>query len=306
MNFDDVNRIIKEYIERADSDDYQRYRLNPNPHYKKTNYHHVLLKILLTIFVVIVIICGLRFINPTIDETNGVSEGIANEKCQVNIYAEVNGEKMVADGTYNVCPGDIITVEASSSEAKIYMIGYYWGSDEDTSYINIYDNHIEIVVPNGSAGNTDYLSIEAVAENDEGDPNTKTKTGWFKFNFIYTEGKNDYVKPSSKDSVDGKYIKVIVDGVEIKNGSTTEITTTSKIKIYSYPDGDVNVLYYKFGEDSMKAVMAPYFRLKASDSLVPGETIKFMVNALYLDGLYVDNKNSSETTSEVYYFVVVE
>ena len=101
--------------------------------------------------------------------------------CQVSMIVELNGKKMEDNGVYNVTPGDIITVEASSSEAAIAFIGYYFSSIDEDNIENtqrVDSSKIEITVPSVAQDTTLILSIEAVAENDNGKDNTTTKTGW--------------------------------------------------------------------------------------------------------------------------------
>lgn len=106
--------------------------------------------------------------------------------CQVSIYGEVNGQTMEDGGTYTVKEGDIVTIEASSTEALISFIGYYITPDSDfENRVKVYSSHAEIVLPAGGSGEKKTLYVEPVAENDNGDPNTTTKTGWQKYTLIY-------------------------------------------------------------------------------------------------------------------------
>lgn len=118
--------------------------------------------------------------------------------CQVNVYAELNGQKLENNERYTVNPGDVVIVEAGSSEAKIAFITYYFVAKstddrgdgvvervEKYDKVKVYDNSAEIVIPDGEPGSLINLLIEPVAENDDGSPNTVTKTGWQKFTFEY-------------------------------------------------------------------------------------------------------------------------
>lgn len=241
MNFDEANRAIKEYIEQADSEDLPRYKLNP--HYKdKTAFYGIVLKSVLAVLVVICIIMVVNLLYPISNETSEVPDGIVNEECQVNMYVEVNGEKMVDGGTYNVCPGDIITVEASSGEAIVERIGYCFGYGSDEEIIDVYNNHIEIIVPEMAYGYTERLCIEVIASNDNGSPNTVTKSGWKKYYLNYVEESSEcqinmYAEVNGEKMVNKGQYKVS-SGDIITIEASSEEATIAFISHYISPDSN--------------------------------------------------------------------
>ena len=107
----------------------------------------------------------------------------AEEACQVRLHVELNGLVMEEGGTYTVKPLDKITMSAWSEEADIQRIGYY--TNLNMAIRDTFDNQAYITVPEQEPGTRVQLFIEAVAENDNGAPNTVTKTGWKTYILIY-------------------------------------------------------------------------------------------------------------------------
>lgn len=106
--------------------------------------------------------------------------------CQVNVYAELNGQRLEDGKRYTVSSGDVVNVEAAGSEAKLAFITYYFVTEASRSEkIKVYDNRAEIEIPQGEPGDLINLLIEPVAANDDGTPNTVTKTGWQKYTLEY-------------------------------------------------------------------------------------------------------------------------
>ena len=89
--------------------------------------------------------------------------------------------------TYKVKGGETITVSASSN-AGIYKTGYFFEKDGiQTDIVTTYSGNVNITVPAGEAGSRRILYVESVANNDNGLPNTITKTGWQKYYLSYPE-----------------------------------------------------------------------------------------------------------------------
>ena len=96
--------------------------------------------------------------NRKIDDTStGITETESIPESEVTMYAEINGIKMEDGGTYTVNPGDIIEVEASSINARIAFVGYYWDSKED-KIKDEYGNHLTITVPDNEPGNKNRMA----------------------------------------------------------------------------------------------------------------------------------------------------
>lgn len=107
------------------------------------------------------------------------------DKPQVSMSIKHNDEPIEAGGMCFVSPGDTIIVNAQS-EAGIERIGYIFDINGNESPINdVYEDSIEITVPEGSSYSYCILKIEAIANNDDGTSNTITKTGWYKIVLCY-------------------------------------------------------------------------------------------------------------------------
>lgn len=105
------------------------------------------------------------------------------EKCQVWMSVRLNGTELKQQTKYTVRPGDTIDIHAGSSEAGIAKIGYYSNLNEEIR--DTFDENVSITVPEHPSDTGVVLVVEAVADNDDGTPNTITKTGWEKYYFVY-------------------------------------------------------------------------------------------------------------------------
>ena len=116
---------------------------------------------------------------------------VEKETPQVDMTITLGTKVLKHMSVLNVNGGETIKVKAKSSEADIYMIGYYYHKTSDGDTIDIHDDEIEIVLPKEAPGTEMYLFIEAVAANDDGTPNLETKTGWVQLYLVYEEEEAD-------------------------------------------------------------------------------------------------------------------
>ena len=119
---------------------------------------------------------------PEIHATEGAPETTA-EPCQVWMSVRLNGTELQEETRYTVKPGDTIDIHAGSSKAGIAKIGYYSNLNEEVR--DTFDENVSITVPEQPSDTGVVLVVEAVADNDDGTPNTVTKTGWEKYYFVY-------------------------------------------------------------------------------------------------------------------------
>lgn len=119
---------------------------------------------------------------PETYATEGPPETTA-EPCQVWMSVRLNGTELQEETRYTVKPGDTIDIHAGSSEAGIAKIGYYSNLNEEVR--DTFDENVSITVPEHPSDTGVVLVVEAVADNDDGTPNTVTKTGWEKYYFVY-------------------------------------------------------------------------------------------------------------------------
>lgn len=250
---------------------------NPIRHKYRKKYLGVIASVILVVAVITVV-----FVVKT---TNDPS-------CQVSMYAELNGTKMEDGGRYNVNVGDIVRIQSSSTEAPVAFISYYFAPTSNyNERIKVNDNHVEIVIPDAAIGTLQTLYVETVAENDDGTQNTITKTGWKKYEFEYVNNE--------------KRLNVFVDDEVVKVGSTTKVKPGSEITTIAYPNEVVEKIYYKFGENAPQSVDGPTYTFYIPDSAKIGDVYTFMINAMYSDNLYLDDKTSDKTVSESFYFEIV-
>lgn len=233
--------------------------------------------------------------NSKIDDTStGITETESIPESEVTMYAEINGIKMEDGGTYTVNPGDIIEVEASSINARIAFIGYYWDSKED-KIKDDYGNHLTITVPDNEPGTNKTLFIEAVAANNDGDKNPETRTGWQKYYLVYED-----------PIVTDKALSVRVNDVEVTAGTPVKVEAGAEIWVYITPKEHVETLFYRINENELQSLSAAEARFTLAESAEIGSENALVINALFDDGLYIDGNTEGNTSSFIYYFEVIE
>ncbi|MBQ8298905.1 MAG: S-layer homology domain-containing protein [Clostridia bacterium] len=196
------------------------------------------------------------------------------------------GSKTLGEGSkIEVEGGEKITVSAKSTKAAIERIGYYFYANgkKEGSTTDIYEDNITITVPTGTAGMKRYLYIEAVAENDNGQPNTITKTGWVEITLNYKEEEpEEPVTPSKKD------ITVAHAGKTLVVNSTTEANPGESLKITATPTDEVVKLYFRWDSDNWSTVAnTGSYSMRVPDYFKPGTTHTLYVKAQYADGTTV-------------------
>ena len=183
------------------------------------------------------------------DTAAGITETESIPESEITMYVEINGIKMEDGGTYTVNPGDVIEVEASSINAQIAFIGYYWDSKED-KIKDDYGNHLTITVPDNEPGTEKILFIEAVAANNNGDKNPETRTGWQKYYLVYED-------PIVAD----KALSVRVNDVEVTAGTPVKVEAGAEIWVYITPKEHVETLFYRINENELQSLSAAEARL---------------------------------------------
>lgn len=253
-----------------------------------------ILSFLIIMFSLYAIISKIRE-NRKIDDTSiGITETESIPESEVTMYAEINGIKMEDGGTYIVNPGDIIEVEASSINARIAFIGYYWDSKED-KIKDEYGNHLTITVPDNEPGTNKTLFIEAVAANNDGDKNPETRTGWQKYYLVYED-----------PIVTDKALSVRVNDVEVTAGTPVKVEAGAEIWVYITPKEHVETLFYRINENELQLLSAAEARFTLAESAEIGSENALVINALFDDGLYIDGNTEGNTSSFIYYFEVIE
>lgn len=217
----------------------------------------------------------------------------ATETCQVSMTAKMGSTTLKNNGKYNVEGGEKIVITAKSSVADIAFIAYYFSTESFDDRTKVYSDTATITVPSGKNGTSVNLYVEPVASNDDGEPNTITKTGWQKYTLVY---------PTTSKAKD---LDVSYSGKTLKNGSTTVVKSGAVISVSATPASNVSKIYYKWASETTRSVSNSTATITIP-TLEEGKTYTLKVNALYEDGLYVDGKNGANTTSEVYYFKLAD
>lgn len=126
-----------------------------------------------------------------------------NTESQINMTIKFGSKTLNNKSSINVEGGDIINVKATSTVASIQRIGYYFSTETSAEdIVDIYEDEIDIVIPEEEPGTIKYLWIEAIATNDDGTVNTVTKTGWQQIKLIYSEISVDGELNSNQQSQD--------------------------------------------------------------------------------------------------------
>ena len=221
---------------------------------------------------------SLKYVAPAEDEEE--------TECQVDMTIKLGSKTLKHMSVIEVEGGEVIKVTAQSSEAEIERIGYRYHKDGVLGKtIDIYEDAIEIVLPTEDPGTEMYLFIEAVAENDNGKPNTVTKTGWIQIKLVYPEKEIDEpVTPSTKD------ITVAHAGKTLKENSTTTANPNESLKITATPADEVVKLYFKWDNDDWSTVANTSSYSTRIPDFEPGTTHTLYVKAQYEDGTTLAQK----------------
>ena len=168
--------------------------------------------------------------------------------CEVSMTTLLNGREMYHEGAYYVSGGEEIQVSAHSL-AGIYTIGYYfyYNGEKEGDTVDISAEEISITVPEYPAGSYAELYVEAVANNDDGTPNTITKTGWYKFYLLYS----DYAEP-----VD---MTVSLDGETWVANETYAVAAGEVVKVAANSNAGIAFIgYYYYFDDEGTAITDKY------------------------------------------------
>ena len=223
----------------------------------------------------------------------------ATSTCQVSMTAKMGTKILSNNGKYNVNGGETITVTAKTSAVGegIAFISYFFSTGSYENRAFVYSNKAEITVPRAGIKDQIDLYVEPVATNDDGSPNTITKTGWQKYTLVY---------PTEDETVKSKDLKVTLNNAEIKNGATVSAKAGDKIVISATPATSVKNVQYKWDTNSVVVKEASSVTFTIPTSVKEGTTYTLKANSYFTDGLFVDGKGETTTTSEKYYFKIAE
>ena len=205
--------------------------------------------------------------------------------CQVDMTIKLGSKTLTHKSSIEVKGGEVIKVNAKSSKAGIERIGYYYYDTSAGKITDIYEDSIEIVLPTEKPGTVKYLFIEAVADNDNGEPNTITKTGWVQIKLKYAE--EEVVEPEVPETKD---ITVAHAGTTLKENSTTTANPNESLKITATPADKVVKLYFKWDNDDWSTVANTSSYSTRIPDFEAGSTHTLYVKAQYEDGTMLAQK----------------
>ena len=205
----------------------------------------------------------------------------------VSMSVKYAGKELDYGSTYEVKAGDKISVSASSKNANIAFVAYYFydkgASDavQEKAYnarTKVNKASFDITVPAGTAGSTKVLWVEAVDASDDGSENVKTKTGW---QLYYLKFVDNNVSQDKVGEVDAAYA-----GKTLANGSTTEVVAGKTLRLSSTYADILKKIYFKWDGGELREVTTSPYDLVIPTSFKVGETHKLDLVALYDNGNY--------------------
>ena len=218
----------------------------------------------------------------------------------VSMSVKLNGKELEYAGTYEVSGGEEIKVSASSKNADIFFIAYYYenqsdsDAEKDAAYENrtkIYSSDMTITVPKLAEGSKRILWVEAVDENDDNTPNTVTKTGWQGYYLEWEKQEST----ETEVSVDAKY-----DGEVLADRSTTTTAEPGdKIELVAKPADEVSSIFYRWDKDDFTQVKSANTTITIPSTFAPGST-----HYLYL--VVRRASDGKDSTQKVYKFIIPE
>ena len=195
--------------------------------------------------------------------------------CEVSMTVKMGNTTLNTTNTYTVEGGEKLTVKATSN-AGIAFIGYRYvknGTYGDITDIN--SDTITITIPNGEAGSTLGVRIEAVANNDDGSANTVTKTGWIQYNFKYK-------------SASVKTVTASMNGKALSQTSANSAAIKSNIDLKATPAEEVTRILYSWDDEATYQAAGATKTIIVPERFEEGTTHTLYVTAQYADGTIPD------------------
>lgn len=209
-----------------------------------------------------------------------------NTECEVDMTIEMNSQILKARSTVEVKGGEKINVSAKSKTgADIYTIGYYYylNGKMEGDIVDISSENITITVPTGEPGTTRYLFIEAVASNDDGSANVKTKTGWVEIRLKYPKVNTPVVEE--------KKLALTHENKELAINSTTEVEILDTLTILGTPADKVTRIYFKWDNEPWSTVPnTSKYNIRIPTYFEPGTTHTLTIKAEYDDGTLINEQ----------------
>ena len=219
-----------------------------------------------------------KFTDDVICDSVSIKFIMVDDESQVSMDVTIDGRTMTEGNTYEVEGGETIRAVADSTVADIAYVGYYYS--DNTKIVDQYGDTLTFTVPTKTAGTSIKVYIEAVAENDDGTPNTRTKTGWISYTLKYVA-----------DPVETKDLYVTYEGNKLIENSTTDVNPGESIKIVTSPANKVLKTYFKWDSNSWSVINnTAEYSTRIPTEFVAGSTHYLYVKAEYTDGTVISQK----------------
>lgn len=216
----------------------------------------------------------------------------------VSMTVKLEGVSMKHGAEYTVKGGEKIKVDASSKNADIAFIAYYFddindsNSQREENYKNrkkVSSSSLTITVPTASIGTTKVLWVEAVDASDDGSENVVTKTGWQGYYLNYKE--EEKVNGSVNAKYDGKTLST-------SSNSPTKVDASKTLTLSATPVDRLTKIYFKWDQGQlMEVTVSPYY-LQIPSNFKPGSTHRLDLIALY--------DNGEKSDAKVFYITIPE
>ena len=203
-----------------------------------------------------------------------------NAASEVTMTVKMGNTTMKAGNTYEVEGGEKINVTASSA-AGIAFIGYRFVKNGTLGTItDEYSDSLTFTVPAGQPGTTIAVRIEAVASNDDGTPNTVTKTGWREYYLKYVAEEDT--------TVANKAVSASVNGTKLSTSKNNTVEIGKYIDLKATPADSVVKLFYSWDDEATYEVAAATKSIVVPSRFAAGTTHTLYVTAKYTDGVISD------------------
>lgn len=207
---------------------------------------------------------------------------VVNAANEIDISVKLDSTKLSIGNTYTVEGGETITINATSSDVNVSLLGYYFDNDSVTQ---IEGSSVSITVPTGDAGSTRTLNVAAAGLNAEG---KNVAPAWQTYKLKYKD-----------TSVANKEINVKYDSKTLADRSTTWVEEGSSVSIIATPSNEAKEVYFAWDQDPWMVVYnANSYVLDFPADFKAGEE-----HYLYVKAKYSDDEMGPE---KAYKFIIEE
>ena len=215
------------------------------------------------------------------------------------LTAKYGSTTLKVDSITEVEIGDKITIQATPA-SEVDNIQYRW--TVDTTATKVKNSNCTVVIPSSFVvGKVYKLAVNALYSDGlcvDGEKPTATKPQYYYFKL-----KENTPTPTTVPST--RSLTVSKDSKVLAKLSTTVVKAGDKIVVKATPANNVYYIQTRWSEDSsFENTHASECTFTIPSSVKAGKTYFLSVNALYNDGLCADGRDTTNTITQKYYFVV--